>query len=534
VKIKYLVALSIFPLLLASCGLDLDLDLNLDGDDAEQTKKFWAINSVKGELYSVEAALKAEGRYSKIWVERGLMVDKASVSNLALEYDNNMRPILLDTFSVEGPVRDPETGEIVGDNSLDWADYLTDGDEKLSILVLNIPADVAQNYVVAGYFWPINFYSKTDPRDPILQFSNESDIVYMNINIGLGSDLFRTTLAHETQHLINFVNGALLRRFYDRDYDLWDWEGMDLWINEGLSSAAEYVYSKKHNEDQLAWFNNLVVDGKEGTASYYGSLISEGNNFFVWGERPKALLDEYASVYLFFQWLRLQSGGTNKVYREISASVSTDHKAVVNAIKGKGNYSGENNLTWAALLRDWLAANALADPDAKDGTIGASPKHGYMKEPMLSTVAAQFYPKNSQAVSLYPGEGVYSWTDDAGQTYGNITNHGENIRYAGLDYSGDGRVIDGTSYADGMLITYNINTLNSADKDENIKNIEDTQERGEISSDAPPSSLRQRSLRKNMVFNAASYQAKPFKPQPISIWDMISLNKHNEQAKEGF
>jgi hypothetical protein len=71
-------------------------------------------------------------------------------------------------------------------------------------------------------------------------------------------------------------------------------------MNEGLSEAAGYLYgmttANGDPSDRMATYND-----------YYNDAIGLGDNFYVWDNRD--LLTDYATAYMFFQWLRLQSGG---------------------------------------------------------------------------------------------------------------------------------------------------------------------------------------------------------------------------------
>ena len=147
-------------------------------------------------------------------------------------------------------------------------------------------------------------------------------------------------------------------------------------------------------------------------------------------------MDDYATVNLFFQWLRLQSGGGTEIYRAISRSDHSDYNAVVSSMRSYND--------WGTLLKTWLAANYINAP---------SGRYGYMNDPVLMNVKARMVPSGITRVNLYPGEGVYSVTKNSGSTQ----NPAGNIRYAGLNKS-SGAVNDAAVFASGALLTYNINT----------------------------------------------------------------------------
>ena len=467
-----------------------------NGPRVGETKTFWILNE-DDRFEQVNAVLRSEGKYSTFWVQANFKYDQSTLDRLVAEYDDKIRPAVLNAFAMQGPITDPDTGKVVAQNSLEWADYLGDGDGKLAVLLVDLGSG---DLVTLGYFHGADFYAKADPRHQDYKYSNEADIVYMNIHLMNKPEPFNETLAHEAQHLINFVNSALLRRFLDEDYDMWDWHRMDRWINEGLSSAAEYVYSGKHSEHHLHWY-------KDNSQSDKVRRIPFGNNFFIWGEHPNAIMDEYATVYLFFQWLRLQAGGGNKIYQDIGVSPEFDYKAVVKALQGKGNYADENNLQWGTLLRDWMLSNFMAS------SANAPPRHSYMKDPLLSTIGVTTLYGGDQ-IQLLPGEGVYSITRSAGTNYASSGN----IRYACADYS-NGVINNGTSIKDGFLLTYNINTQRTGA----LGNLLETGRTSPDKSMAPSNAPRE-----NM-------DAEPISRPPtlygISLWDMISLRKHQKQMK---
>ncbi|MCL2025594.1 MAG: hypothetical protein FWG92_02180 [Leptospirales bacterium] len=447
----------------SACGADTD---GTEGD-------FWAINPENNRLYQVAADMAAESDYCKIWVENGIDLDETTIQNIINEYEASIRPKMLTNFSISnspGSIKDPETQEVVGDNILDYADYLTDGDGKLSILILDIPGGGDSAYV-AGYFWSANFWAKET-----YAYSNECDLIYLNKRL-LENNIpeFYTTFAHELQHLMNFSTSLYTRLIKDGNGDIVDFNEMDLWVNEGLSAAAEWVYSGQYNYDRLEWFNEMPWY-EYASGPYAGkpvSRIAYGNNFFVWGERrsasdPDYILDEYATVYIFFQWLRLQTkpdgsgiGAGAEIYKDIIASEDYNHDAVVKAVIGKGNYyTSDYSLQWETLLRDWLAANVLANPDVTN-----TGKFSYMNDPILSDLDLVLFDVDgaepNTGFTFYPGEGVYIFTASPYNIHSKYTNpsNGDNISRIAAGYSGNTPLINATTtFAPGALITYNRNT----------------------------------------------------------------------------
>jgi hypothetical protein len=369
-----------------------------------------------------------EGEHCTIWADKNS--GKKITANIATviggEFDKNIYPKMMNTFGFETTFA-YDGGTITG-NALDVADRLMgDGDGKLCILLLDIKDNYkppANESYLAGYFWSGNLF--LGDEGSAYAYSNQRDMIYIDINPGLTSyEELYSTIAHEMQHMINYVASYIYRKNGS------GFSSMDIWIDEGLSSASEWVYSGKHSATRVQWFQ------KDDSG-----LIRKGNNFFVWGNRTKenqyAVLDDYATVYLFFQWLRLQAG-TADIYHEIITSVypNYDYRAVVNAA-GKFPQTQKYG-DWPALLKTWLAANYI-NAEAGD--------YGYMNEKTLKDIKAKTVPDGMTSISLFPGEAVYSIIKNSFSTQ----NSGS-IKYAGL-----GAALSETlPFTGGALLSYNAN-----------------------------------------------------------------------------
>ena len=423
-------------------------DFLFDNQDSDGEKKFWATNMRTGENYQLKAELLASGSYCNVWVEKGSGVTEDTAKKMADEYDYNIYQKMIDNFSV----RDFSVSGYKFSNIMQYADAATDRDGKLTILLLDIKDDyqrgVNDSYY-GGYFWAVNLVGY-DPVYPITRYSNLCDMIYIDTNPGMSTDEMKkeaySTLAHEMQHLMNFMSTVLYRK-----------SAMDTWIDEGLSAAAEYVYAGE-SKDRMDWFNNNGAINNSG-AKVMSGLIDKGNNFFVWGNRTSenqyALLDDYATVYLFFQWLKLQ--GSSDIYKKIISSENSDYNAVVKNISGYDK--------WDSLLETWLAANRINAPGGQFGYKGAL------------TVKATYVPEKVTSVQLYPGEGVYSLAS----SNPNVNSSG-NIVYKFIT----GNVVNPGYSANSTLLTYNKSTTLAYDKDDNLTTTPDS---GVTTGAAPPASV---------------------------------------------
>ena len=389
---------------------------------------FFAENIATSKPYQLTADLLAEGRYCNVWVERGTGVNTTAARSVANAYDNSIYPKMMSTFGITGPIFDYTGTQLIAYNTMELANWLVDGDGKMCILLLDIQDNyqpgVNQSFI-AGYFWAGNLFDVPN--------SNESVMIYIDTYPGVpGSKESNAVLAHEMQHLMNYVSSMICRT-----------SAMDTWIDEGLSSAAEWLYTGEQTEAHWKWYNNDP-----------SGLIQKGNNFFVWGNRENenqyALLDDYATVDLFFQWLRLQAG-SNKIYHDIISSADYDYRAVTQAANKA--MSGEGYDNWGTLLKTWLAANYVNAP---------SGKYGYKNDRMLKDIKAKTAPAVAK-IDLFPGEGVFSLTN-AGFPW---PAQGSNIKYSGLTMSTPW-LNDTTTYPGGALLTYNANTNTGGSRESGI------------------------------------------------------------------
>ena len=416
--------LSILVLIICSCQMPSE-ELPSDPSNIVQdalSRTFWAYNYRAGEYYLISSDLLVDGRYCKIWVEQKARVSPATAIYVAKIFDNEIYPKMMETFGVYGDIT--VNGEIIAQNTMELADWLGDGDGKLAILLL----DIQDNYLqgvnqsrTAGYF------SSSD----LLAYrahSNRSDMLYIDTDPEWpGSEESNKTIAHEMQHLMNFVSSYLFRRGNNVNE-------MDTWINEGLSAIAEWVYSEQHSDDRWVYYN-----------ADPSGLIKNGNNFFVWGNRTDehqyAGLDDYATVYLFFHWLRLQSG-SNSIFTELIRSKDYSYGAVTTAANNVMEGAGYDD--WETLLKTWLAANYI------NATSGP---YGYKNDSFLKRIKAKTVPEGTLSVQLYPGEAVYSMTR-VGFPW---PAKGKNIKYFGL-INHSPWVDDKKTYSGGALLTFNTST----------------------------------------------------------------------------
>jgi hypothetical protein len=382
---------------LGSC--DVSGSQEYPGDDGP-TRRFWA-KDADDTFYPVDALEIVAGAHGIFYVEKANR-DRAlrsDVESLAAEFDATIFPLVTENFG----------------NFLD-----IDHNGKVIFLLLDIRDSPGMGYT-AGYFYTGDMYDSS-----IREYSNMADMLYVDINPGTVSDQsLRCSLTHEFQHLVNF---SVRQRIGSPQ---------DTWINEGLSTAAEYLYAGKHLQDRIDFFNDPRTS------------IPYGNNFYYWNDGffyGDSGLANYATVYLFFQWLRIHAGNGQEIYKEIINSDYGDYRAVAGAATRRFDPPLPDD--WELLLQTWLAANYLNEASGLNGYKGELETRVFDVPPERP----YFIKQDENPFPLFPGEAVYS-----ALTRDSTPAHTGNIRYAGLQNSSPVDT-DGT-YAEGWkLLTYNVNT----------------------------------------------------------------------------
>jgi mRNA-degrading endonuclease RelE of RelBE toxin-antitoxin system len=408
--------------------------------EGRQTRSFYAYNFTEPygdnskNYYKIEAVHLAENSSCIIYGEAGAGISLNTAGEIAEEFRSRILNKVSDAF---GPI-----GIMPGNN------------KKFVLLLLDIQdgAKSAAEPYIAGYFDYNDLLGKTS-----YTYSNELGMIYLDTYPGEpGSEDFYSTIAHELQHNINFIASVDYRRDAANKVYL-----MDTWVDEGLSSAAEDLYLGRHLDSRISHFNR----------DPYGT-IARGNNFFVWDnhdtDNSGAILDEYATVYLFFQWIKLHASSGTGIYKDIinsrikpsfkNPSEFTGFGAVAEAIKNhfitppsQGIQNDWNQ--WDVILREWLLANFLNVP-----ADSPYPTLGYRGD--ISTGVREIA---DPLIQLAPGEGVFSIIAD--QFTLEQDQADENIDYAGI--TREGTIHTGSTvgqnkvFAGTRLLTFNKNYDNA-------------------------------------------------------------------------
>jgi hypothetical protein len=478
-------------------------------------ESFWMLNWRTYEYDRVTAVLLAETDDCMLYVEKknGIPgVTEETARSFAEEYQLHIHAPITGAF-----------GEI---------EYQSDN-RKITILL----ADIQDFYGIDGHEDETYNMGIFNPDDllhvSVSPYSNMREMLYIDTDPSLekGLPVLYNATAHELQHLINCSRAYLEN----------GGKYVDVWINEGLSTAAELIYGRS---DNCAMYVTKIYND-----DFYGT-ITAGNNFFVWngfwengfmmtdeGEPIYDIMSNYATAYLFFQWLRIHAANGAGIYKDIisnGAAGLTDYQAVVKAARQRiPGLSSDTD--WETLLRTWMAANILQMPDGVMGYKGKVSEIAQGKaEKLTPPVFSDAVIPDGQWDWFFPGEGVYSIVSES--PYTPPAGSGPNIRYAGLGEDGKIDLNGAGGYTGEVLLTFNANS-NNVIIDENWVILDSVSETGFIAKgpvDALermrqlPLSLKRSSGADKSDFPAASAGKGIERRHPVTLppdWKRVRIGK---------
>jgi hypothetical protein len=409
----------LLTLLLCACtDINISEESEFDYTNVGTIQSFWArdLSTLNETPYSVYATLQAENDQCLVYVQNNSQgnatITRSVAEAIAQEYSRNIEPKITGAF-----------GQILH----------ISGKNKITFLLLDIRDGYAPNKggYVAGYF---------DPRDMEQGFfSNGRDMLYIDTNPGLTDmDGLYSTVAHELQHLISYSVAIKTGR------------EQELWINEGLSTAAEYIYGG----DPV---NRVALYNEDR-----GNTIAYGNNFFVWYGYWELVVGDslanYSTAYLFFQWLRLHGNNGIGIYKDIINSPFADYRALTDTAQRRIpalGLTGSSEKDWETLLQTWMLANMVQAPN---GLLGYQNKIGEITGGKVENlVTTYFYGTTKDEWAFYPGEGIFTQLDIS--PYTPPAGSGPHIRYVGFGSEGFDRT---SPYEGQFLLTFNANWDNRA------------------------------------------------------------------------
>ncbi|TGA99849.1 hypothetical protein E4665_02565 [Sporolactobacillus shoreae] len=335
------------------------------------TRTFYVSNLSTNLYYTEKATLEYVGTHADVWVGDSQLTS-ADAAKLGQEFDNKIYASDVNNFG------DPSD---------------VDRNGKVEILCYDIQdgfnLDSGGAYD-AGYF---------DPRDLFpIEDSNQSEIFYIDTNPSMGTGPVKdvseayTTLAHEFQHMINFNQKVFVQ----------NGAPMDTWMNEGLSMAAEQIYSGSPELDQIDNYNS-------------DENIADGQSLLYWDYSGDTIAN-YALSYLFMEYLRIQSGQGNSIYKQLIDDPHSDYLAVQDLIH---KYI-DPKMSFGTFMNDFRIALYLKR---------STGRFGFHNEPGFQALKS-LTDTDSSSLSLRGGGAIVKWMNPSsipkqpakGITYTNLDN----------------------------------------------------------------------------------------------------------------
>ncbi|MDR2757801.1 MAG: hypothetical protein LBB78_00300, partial [Spirochaetaceae bacterium] len=180
---------------------DMELHAQWEPGTAEKTFQVVTTDNI---WYTVDAEKLAENEVCIVYGDVNENIAENVAEVIAGEYETNIYPKITGAF-----------GNIM---------YMPNNNGKIFLLLLDIiDGYTGSGGFVAGYF---DYTHMMDASN-----SNKAAMLFMDVYPGDSSNLknFSTVIAHELQHLIHFSNTVRQPSIPEKN----------LWINEGLSLAAE-------------------------------------------------------------------------------------------------------------------------------------------------------------------------------------------------------------------------------------------------------------------------------------------------------
>lgn len=315
-------------------------------------KPFWVTNFTNNQDYQINASLVHSGSKTNIWVHDN-QISADDAKKLSDEFDRSIHPTIVSHFAPESDVN---------------------GDGKINILVFDIQDGFSgSGGYIGGYFYGGDLFNTTH--------SNQSEIFYIDTYPLMGMDSNKAvensyeTLAHEFQHMVNYNQNVFIEGNY---------LNMDTWLNEALSMAAEQIYTGQALTSRINYYNA-------------SNSIKNGHSLLHW-DRTGDTLSNYALSYLFGQYVRVQSGQGNRIFKDILQDRSNDYRAVENAVQ---KYI-DPSLSFGKFMTNFRGALLLKN---KTG------EYGFKGEPAFDALSEKLY--NGSSTYLRGGGAIVKKTSTA-------------------------------------------------------------------------------------------------------------------------
>lgn len=336
------------------------------------TKRFW-IDDENGKFSQQYATLVAKGDYSYVWVVNDVLSNSSTSKNdnkITTSQANLVAQKFDDIYGPETTIFGETYKSFYDTSEFEYAE-LVPPEEKISILICDIFGDYSSNQSggILGYFWNKDFFYDDVTKDQGIR-SNEAEIFYIDSHfLDAFAEMTYSTLAHEFQHMLNFVNKNLKTEEGTPSPSTWYNEMLSMVCEDLLQDYIGIIEDKDSPRGRLPQFN-------------YGYAFNGINEWF----KGNDVLNSYAHAYAFGAFITRNYGGAELV-KYIMENDYVDLDSIIDAIRtvtGNYNYYKED------LLFEF--ARALCYPEAFDDTSLVAAENVGLKH---------FYRGNTTEIDIY-------------------------------------------------------------------------------------------------------------------------------------
>ncbi|MBQ9012304.1 MAG: cell wall-binding repeat-containing protein [Bacilli bacterium] len=291
-------------------------------------RNFTTVNFRNNNDETITADLKYSGTKVDVWVHEDEISDAQAIF-VGKEFENNIYPLITENFGEESDV---------------------DGNSKINILIYDIKDNFeSTNAYTQGYFYSRDLYDMDGSnKGEVLYIDGRQTMEFTDANGNTGLEALYPVIVHEFQHMVNYNENKIKE----------NGEPLDTWIDEGLSLAAETIYTKKTRMDRIEYYN----------ISY---SIQNGHSLLYW-DYDGDVLSNYALSYLFMEYLNIQCDEGDSIFKEIIQSKNNNYMAIEEVVKKHIDY----NTNFGQFMTDFRLALALNQSSGKYGFKG---KEGFDK-----------------------------------------------------------------------------------------------------------------------------------------------------------
>ncbi|MBN2736594.1 MAG: hypothetical protein JXR70_06400 [Spirochaetales bacterium] len=401
------------------------------GPTAQASRSFWSLDITKSEMeasawFQLNATLAQEGQHCMVYIQEGRQVSSSVVTTLINEFDSNIWNSVTNNFGTPVDV---------------------DSNEKIILLLMDIRDGYSppnNSSYVGGYFYGIDLYTNSQLRGlgyPSFLQSNEAELLYIDVypNNPSSAD-FRSTVAHEFQHLVNMSVNTIKE----------GGNNTPVWINEGFSMAAEAIYEKVSIlRSRESWYDNdPLMTGAGGYPKDSAKSITAGYPLVIWNpypSNPYAVFNNYSLSHLFFAWLRIHMN-SDSFFKEIMNSRDNGVGSIISVCSP---VIGSEVDSFNKMLGHFWMANLLGGRGKTSGLDSYNGKNRH--------TGPQVYNGGNKSIQLYPGGSMYfnnlslnNWSPSGGGSQ--ISYAVGNINTLNADFTAP---YGNNNYGSEILLVYN-------------------------------------------------------------------------------